>query len=80
MHTTTRSPQLGVDYHHRAEGGLLGAMQRAKDRKRAKLAQDRQQAVPGQGSGGAGQTQVWPWAWGCPPPRTHSRDVQPGVG
>ncbi len=30
------SPQYGVDYHHRAEGGLLGAVQRVRERKRAK--------------------------------------------
>lgn len=43
MSSPARSPELGVDYSSRMEGGLLGAMGRARERKRAALARDAEQ-------------------------------------
>ena len=40
MSSVPHSPQLGVDYGSRMEGGVFGAVARANERKRAKLARD----------------------------------------
>ncbi len=43
MSSPARGPQIGVDYGSRMEGGLLGAMARARERKRAAMARDAEQ-------------------------------------
>eukprot|EP00201_Polytomella_parva_P000169 CAMPEP_0175039986 /NCGR_PEP_ID=MMETSP0052_2-20121109/963_1 /TAXON_ID=51329 ORGANISM="Polytomella parva, Strain SAG 63-3" /NCGR_SAMPLE_ID=MMETSP0052_2 /ASSEMBLY_ACC=CAM_ASM_000194 /LENGTH=120 /DNA_ID=CAMNT_0016302049 /DNA_START=74 /DNA_END=433 /DNA_ORIENTATION=+ len=36
-----RGPQIGVDYHNRAEGGIVGAIERVHLRKQAKIQQEK---------------------------------------